>query len=439
MRRFLVLGAFAVWIGCVAIRWTMNPPFGHDEARYALAARDALAGEPARWSYVPVGMDLVAAPGLLAGGSLRALRVVPALLGLAFLVTAWRAAAAITCEDAAAWAVAVLAGTTPVTRFQVDLLSDQPAAACLLAAIALVVTELRRRPRWRIVAAGPLAAAGLYVRYGSCLAIAIIAIATVAFGRRKLLCPPVIITALAFAALMRPSLLHTLLVSSTVPPQGGGLVEYAMHPIAFAGLLATPLVVLAVVGAWRDRWWLYATLIGIADVVALGLQTRAQCRYIVLGVVLLVTAGCAVARDAGAQIAGPVRRALAGLCLMAVVGAWLAAIAAAWGACDRRIARMKVTLAAAEAIAHDVRGRQCEVIADHAVLLEWYSGCRAVTQRGPRTYLVRDATGGPGQPTLEPGALVLHAPNVDVIRVSAPASGGRAGPSTPRGRSRARR
>jgi hypothetical protein len=431
--KWLVAGAFAVWASCAVIRWVLVPPLSHDEAHYALASRDLLAGDPPRWIYMSIGTQLIAAPGIAAGGSERALRVLPVLLGLVFLGCAWRAASALGGDAAAAWTIAVLAGTTPVTRFQSDLMSDMPSAACLLAAIALLVTELRREggPRWRIAAAGPLGAAALYLRYGSVVPLAIIGVATLLFGKvRKQL----VVAAVAFAVCLRPSLVHTLLVSATVPPSDSGLTAYAAHPVNYLGMLATLLAVIAIAGAWRDRWWLYAAVIGVADIVALGVETQAQSRYILLGIVLLVAAGTAVAHD----VAKRAPRAVTLVCAMAVVASWVAALSSAWHARDHRIAGMADTLAAADAIHRDAHGRPCTVVGRHTTQLEWYSGCRIAYEIAGLAYVVRDDTGGPDQPAPVRGTVILHTPHVDVTRAATPASADRAGPWRSRGRSRAR-
>ena len=435
--KWLAIGAFAVWVSCALIRWISVSPLSHDEAHYAIATRDALNDVPPRWDYVSVGTEVIAALGIAAGGSERALRVVPALFGLVFLVCAWRVAAVLGGDDAGAWAIAVLAGTTPVTRFQIDLMSDMPSTACLLAAIAILVSELRRDrgPRWRLVAAAPLGAAALYIRYGSVVSLTILGLATLAFGKLR---KQSVVTALVFV-LCVPPLVHTLLVSAGVPPPESGLATYARHPIAYIGALATPLCVIAIAGAWRDRWWLYAAVIGVVDIVWLGIETHAQGRYILLGVVLLVAVGTAVARDFALQLAGPVRRAIGALCAMAVIASWIAAIAAAWGARERRIAGMAPTLAACEAIHRDARGHACTVIGRHTTQLEWYSGCRSAYDVAGLAYVVRDDSGGPDQPAPVRGTTLLHTPHVDVIRAATPASANRAGPSRSRGRSRERR
>jgi hypothetical protein len=412
----IVIASFAVWIACAAIRWVSAPPLGHDEARYALSERAHLADEPRRWEYVPVGMDVLAAPGVLAGDTERSLRVIPALLGLAFLLAAWRVAAELGDETSAAWAIAVLAGASPLSRFQNDLLSDLPSAACLLAAVAVLVHELRRPPpvRWRVVAAAPLCAGALYIRYGSCVPIAIIAVATLVFGGVR---RPLVAAVVAFAALVPPSMIHTLRVSATVPPHGGGLTSYVAHPVIHFGVLALPLFALALAGGWRDRWRLYATVIAVADIVALGFVTQPQARYVVLGTVLLVAVGAAVAREL--RLAPSIRRAAATVALVAIIGSWIVNLGIAATERARRTRGMAATLAAAAAIARDAAGRHCSVIGRHNKQLEWYSGCRAVYHAAGLSYVVRDDTGGPDQPDLASyrGTLVLHAPKVDVLRL----------------------
>src|SRR5688572_28308984 len=104
---------------------------GHDESQYAIAARDALAGDAPRWFYLSRGMTVVAAPGLWLGASELALRFVPLLLGVGFVLATWTLARRVVGATAAAWALVVLAGTRCVVRWSTELLSDVPAAACL--------------------------------------------------------------------------------------------------------------------------------------------------------------------------------------------------------------------------------------------------------------------------------------------------------------------
>ena len=105
---------------------------------------------------------------------------------------------------------------------------------------------------------------------------------------------------------MRPSLVHALL------RQLDGAAERrrardvrARTRSRTSAVLGTVLALLALAGAWRDRWLLYATLIAVADVVALGLKTRAHSRYIALAIVLLVAGRRGGRARAGPRLAAP--------------------------------------------------------------------------------------------------------------------------------------
>jgi len=428
--RAVVLGAFAVWITCAAIRWCTPTPLAHDEAHYALATKDFLDGRPARWFYVSTGMVAVGAPGMLAGGSDRGLRVLPLLLGLGFLAAAWRAGCAIGGRETGAWTAAVIAGTGQLAQFQASLMNDLPSAGCMLAAIAVLVHELRREggPSWRILWAAPLCAVAMYLRYASCVVIAMIAVATFVIRRpdarsaRRMLA-----TVALFGLLMVPHAVQALsstgspfgivLDSADVPPRGGAYAAYFGHPIEFFGLLATLLAFVALAGAWRDRWRLYAFALGLADVLVLAHLSTAHTRYVTIGVVLIVIAGVATLRDLIAR--APIPAAVA------VAIPWVIALVHVGHHGDLRVAGMQGTLIAAPAIAADAHGRPCEVLARHALQIEWYSGCRQIETLGDRktslVYAVRDTTGGPWQPAELPGTRIVDRPGlVDVTRLAAP-------------------
>ncbi|HSN27043.1 MAG TPA: glycosyltransferase family 39 protein, partial [Kofleriaceae bacterium] len=214
----------------------------------------------------------------------QALHVLPAVLGIAFITAAWFVAARLADRDTAAWTIAVIVGTTPLVRFDMELLSDLPSAACMLALVGVLVRELRDRPTWRLSICAPLAIAAVYVRYGSCVPVALIGVVALAFGARAILrhpWPPVV-TAAAVVVAVAP-LREALEYSRHVPPATHGLLHYVRHPFWFFGALAPPLMVLSLTA--RDRWRRFAVAIGVADIVALGLQTAAQTRYVVLGLV----------------------------------------------------------------------------------------------------------------------------------------------------------
>ena len=346
-----------------------------------------------------------------------ALHVLPALLGLAFIASAWLAALRVADRETAAWTIAVVAGTTPLVRFNVELMSDLPSAACMLAMVAVLARELRDRPRWWLCACAPLAIAAIYVRYGSCVPVALIGATALAFGWRAIGRHPwpALVTAVAIVLAVLP-LRHTLLISAGVPPATKGLGHYIRHPVWFFGALAPPLMALSLTA--RDHWRRFAVVIGAGDIVALGLETAAQTRYVVVGLVLLVAAGIAELRDRVMRTQH--RRQIGIACAIAVAASWVVALAAAYTQRPRRNRGMATTLAAAAAIRHDDHGMPCELIARHGTQLEWYTGCRSVLAATPgaRTYIVRDDTGGPGQPPPIPGARILATPHVEVTRLA---------------------
>src|SRR4051812_18996734 len=89
LARLVLLAGIAVWIANTLLRWRAGAPLGHDEARYALDARDVLAGHPVRFLYAGGGMTAIGIPGVLAGATEQMLRLTPALLGGGFLAAAW--------------------------------------------------------------------------------------------------------------------------------------------------------------------------------------------------------------------------------------------------------------------------------------------------------------------------------------------------------------
>jgi hypothetical protein len=421
-----------VWIVNAAIIWLAGSPLGHDEAQYVLSAADLLAGDPPRWFYASSGMSVIALPGAMLGGEIAA-RFPTFVLGIAFVLAAaglaWRTYGAMT----AAWVVAVLAGLRSMMGMSADLLSDLPATAFLLAGTLVMVTEVIQRTelRWRVVLAAPLLACALYLRYASCIPIAILGVATLVLGwraiaRRPL---PIIATAAAFLVLLVPHLrtayaetgspLGILLASKDVPGKtwfAQGLATYVTaNPIHYYGLLAAP-VFLAGLGAivrFRDRATLLLWIVAVTDIAALGVVSHAQARYIFFPLALLVILGVETIRILIGE-----RRVLAIGCAIAVVAAW---VLVATGQVYRSAHRWETTAttrAAASAIAADASGVTCHVVGDAFAQLEHYSGCRSSTwpwDTHQRVYVVRTPTSAPVETHGTP-RVVLERPDVSVTR-----------------------
>lgn len=424
-----------VWIINAAIVWLAASPLGHDEAQYVLSAKDVLAGEPARWFYASSGMSIVALPGAIGSGEIAA-RFPTFVLGIAFVLAAaglaWRVSGAMT----AAWVVAVLAGLRSVMLMSADLLSDLPATAFLLGGTLVMVTEvIQRSPehplRWRVVVAAPLLACALYLRYASCVPIAILGVATVVIGwraiaRRPL---PILATAGLFVVLLVPHLrtayaetgspLGILLASKDVPGKtwfAQGLATYVTsNPIHYYGLLAAPVFLagLAAIVRFKDRATLFLWTVAVADIAVLGVVSHAQARYIFFGIALLVILGVETIRILIGE-----RRVIAIGCALAVVTAW---VLVATGQVKRSAHRWETTAAtraAASAISDDAADRACQVVGDAFAQLEHYSRCTSSSwpwQTQDRIYVVRTPTSAPVETHGTPHVL-LDRPDVSVTR-----------------------
>jgi 4-amino-4-deoxy-L-arabinose transferase-like glycosyltransferase len=426
-----------VWvINALILLWSAYP-LGHDEAQYAGTGKDLLAGVAPRQFYVSTGMRWVAAPGVLAGGSELALRVVPALFGLAFVLATWQLAHRLCGPVTAAWTVAVLAASRCYTLLAVDLLSDVPAAACLIAATVAIVDELARdAPRWQLVLAAPLLAAAFYLRYGSCLPIAILCALAIGVGWRAVRARPlpVLATAALLVVLLVPHALYAyrtqgsplgiLLESEHVPWRRSrldGLITYlTVNPFSYYGLVMPPVLIAGLAGLRRDHRSAFVWLAAIASIVALGVTTHAQARYILFGTVLLVILGVDLWRRVAGARSSWVRCALVGACAAAVIAGWVTVTLGSLRVGPRRRVTTRPVLAAAAAIAADARGRPCVVFGDAYTQLEWYSGCifgmdlAGDVARGALIYVVR-----PEPDDLRGlSSVALAVPGIEVVRVA---------------------
>lgn len=385
--RRLLLAAVAAWLGVAVIGLVLGPPLGHDEAAFAAAARgDAPAGE---WLYRSDGTVAIARIGVALGGADWQLRLASVLLGAAIVAAAFAVGRAAFTARTGAWAAAIVAGAHPMVLRGAQLLSDVPAAAALLGGIAVVTGELDRGegPRWRLVAAAPLLAAAFYLRYGSAPVIALALAAAGAVWWRAVAARPRPVVAMlgALAALGVPHLVRSaaatgsplgiLALSAGMPRRayvGEGLVTYfGSNPLVFYGVLAAPVMLAGLVGlaTLRRRAGWYLAIVALGQLVALGLQSHGQPRYVYVATVLLIVLGV----DAVIRLGRP---RLAGLALAAVAAAWIGAAVAMVVACRGAVASRTSILRAAEAIRRDAAGRPCAAVAALAPQLVWYTRCQ---------------------------------------------------------------
>jgi hypothetical protein len=442
--QLLLLAAGLVWLTVGLVQWLGAAPLGQDEARFALAARDFLHGREPRWYYVSSGMNAIAVPGLAFGGDEITLRIVPFAAGVGFFVLAMLFAWRVFGPTTAAWSMAVLAGSRSVIQRSTELLSDLPAAGLLIGGTWVLITEFDREdgPRWRLVWAAPLFAAALYVRYGSAVPIAIVSAACIVMWWRSILRQPkcVVATVGLFALLLVPHMIAAtrmmgapwgiLIASREVPGDEFGLVTYLTNnPFLYYGLVApVPMLAGVVSIAWRrDRRSVFVWVVAVSALLAIGLLTHAQARYVLFSTVLLVALGTHALIGVANAHAGRFAPAVAAIATAAIVASWINCMRQAWIFPDGVRVRTAGTFMSAAAIRDDAAGAPCKVMGRYLMRLEWYSGCEAVStfpsaalQRGERIYAVWTDLGTP-QPDFAslPGMhrSVLDARNARVIRI----------------------
>jgi hypothetical protein len=377
--RRLLAAAVLAWLVVAIVSLVLGPPLGHDECAFALIARG-----DATWLYKSRGVVAVAEAGVLLGGSELAIRLLMVPLGAGVVLGAY-AVGRVTCDGrTGAWAAALVAGAHPMVLRSAELLGDLPATAGLLAAIALLAGELSREagPRWRIVLVAPAFAAAFYFRYGSAPVVAIAGFAATAIWWRAIVRRPGPYAAMValLVLLLVPHVLHSLDatgtwrgvldISRTMPRRaylGEGLLTYlTANPFVYYGALVAPVALVGLVTFWRfGKPGVFLGIVATGQLVAIGINTHAQPRYVFLAAALFVVPGVAtLARLARPRIA---------LALVAV--AWLG-VAVAAVPYNLHLAKLRAPIVhAAEIVEGEAAGRPCLAVARIVPQLMWYARC----------------------------------------------------------------
>lgn len=385
--RRLLLGALIAWLAIAVVGAFIGPPLGHDEAAFAISAR----GDGPPWLYRSVAVTLVAEVGGALGGDEWQLRLPFALLGLVVPLGAYLLGRAAFSPRIGAWAAVALATAHPMMLRAADVLGDLPATGCVLVGLAIVVGELSREdgPTFRLVLAAPVLGAAFYFRYGSGPVIAIAAAATVVVWWRVLLRRPLVViaTAAAFALALAPHVIHSLDatgrvmgildVSAGMPRRaylGEGLVTYlTSNPLAYYGALIAPLMLAGLASLARPpaRWrpTVFIGLVGVGQLVAIGVQSHGQPRYVFIATALLVVLGTELV---GRRAPTRLRRAALPVAALGWLGVAIALPLQARHLDDARAP----LVAAASTIRADTGGGPCTVIARAVPQLMWYSRCK---------------------------------------------------------------
>ncbi|HLL21529.1 MAG TPA: hypothetical protein VK427_05330, partial [Kofleriaceae bacterium] len=288
---------------------------------------------------------------------------------------------------------------------------DVPSAAAVLLGLAVLVHELPREDgaRWRVVLAAPAFAFAFYVRYGSVPVIALaLGLAPIVWWRAVVARPWRVLAMYAmFAAFLVPHAMHAvartgnilgvLRDAAGVPHRahiGEGLVTYlTSNPFTYYGVVLAPCMLVGLLGVIRAprRPTVFLAIVGVGQLVAIGLTSHGQPRYVFVAVCVLSILGVGALH--------PDMRPRTALAICAI--AWVVALV--WNVRAHTVSvRTRASIVvAARAIEHD-RQRPCTVIASSLYQVLWYTRCAgydhvALTPRAFRAdhtrYLVHTAVG----------------------------------------------
>jgi hypothetical protein len=401
--RAAVAAYAAVLIGLAVLSGSL----GHDEAQYAIGGAALLGRAASAFPlHRPVGMQVVAAPGVLAGGGDLGFHLIAVVATLALVAAVYIYVRRAHGARTAGWATAVVATSFAVVRKGAELLPDAPSAVFVLAFAAVLVGGLapdadaarRRRLAWL----GPLAAAAFYLRYGSIGVLgSISASALVVWWRQLRACAvPLAIAAASAAVLAVPHVLHSvhatgsalgILRQASVAAgrgyTGEGLVFYGTIWWLWLGPVAAVCAAVGLVAAIgrRDPASAFAGLASVVTLVVIGLDAHGEARYVLVPEVLLIGAGV----DAIRAWAMPRPRTAAALVIASLVGS----TAASGFALVRQRRTFGVAAEAAGEVRRAAGGAPCAVIAGKWPQAEWYSGCEGV--QPPDTIVAADVAARP--------------------------------------------
>lgn len=382
----LLAAAVLAWAAVAVVNLATDPLLGYDEAAFAALAR---GDDTPNWLYRSRGVIALARFGVALGGDAWLVRLPFALLCLGLPLAAYALGRAAFGPRTGGWAAAVLATGHQMLGRNAHVLGDLPAAIGVVAGLAIVVGELSREagPRRRLLLAAPAFAFAFYMRYGSAPVIALaVGLAPLVWFRGVRRAPGLVLaTGALLALLLVPHALHALdetgsalgvlRFSAGVPRRayvGEGLVTYVTaNPFLYYGVLVAPCVVAGLAGlALRRRAPAYLALVALGQILAIGLQSHAQPRYVFVAVAILAVVGVGT-------LGALVPRASWRLALGALAVAWLAGGWLVVRGNRHDTAHHAAFRAAGEAVRRDTGGRPCIVLATSLPQVLWYAGCGA--------------------------------------------------------------
>jgi hypothetical protein len=375
---------------------------GHDEAVYATKARSWLTGAPAaQWGlYRPVALPALGWAALAVRDSVGAVRFVGLVLALATLGITYFVAARLTTPRRAAVVLLLVVGGWGFVRHLPEFLNDIGTAGLQLLTAYLIVRSRQRPESGALPAAGVVAVAAFYLRYGAVSGLLVMAVAAlVTWGWRAwtrswrqvgvaaaiVVCG--LVPLLVYSDRVTGSPMAVLLTAQRAARPayiGEGLIYYArVFPfrlssdlggvIMAAGLIAAGLAATRLMrgqpGRPGDRVRVFFGLTAALYTFVLGISAHGEERYVLFPVLLLTILGVdAVAGSAG-QWSSFVLAAVAVLATLITV--------ADYRATNDRFATVTAERMSLVSVARELSARHepCLVVTNHQPEIGWYSGC----------------------------------------------------------------
>ncbi len=395
---------------------------GHDESAYGVKARQWLEGTPGSgWApHRGTGMSAYGYLVLALGGEEAGLRLLGLGGALALAAGSWALGRHMANPRVGAIAsIGVIAGPA-VLRRSTEYLSDVPAAALLVFCMVIVWREFndREAPTYGLFWVLPLALGAFYLRYQSALSLALIAMVVLLLWWPKIRQRPgpvgwmVVLGLLGLVPHIVQSIDLTgspwgiLLNTSSGAVRayvGEGLGDYAgqigWHLGGYVGPIALVAAVVGVITTWRSpetrRRYLFLLVPALVQVLALGLISHGEPRFIFFPLALVVVAGAMAIDIWISERTTTWPCALAWAACVLLVGSLALSAAGGRESVDSRSASNEPVELASLEVMDRAGGQSCGVLTSYTPQVTFYSRCAsAIFEIGPGPEEHFDRLGG---------------------------------------------
>ena len=402
-RQWLVAGGVvALLVAVVALPSVLEGgTLDFDEAAYGVKAESWLEETPdTGWTaHRGIAMSLYGYVVLWIGGAEPGLRLV-GLVGLVGLATAvWLLGRHLAGPRVGVIATVAIVAGPAVLRRGSEYLSDVPAAAALLFCMVIVWRELGRgeAASYRLLWALPFAWVAFYLRYQSILSLGLIALTVAMLGWPKLARRPrpVLLTVAVGLMGLIPHFIHAVAITgrpwgiltytSGLAERaylGEGLVDYATQlgwPLAgFVGPIVLGGAIVGLARSWSQRSlrerFLFLLVPAFLQVIALGLLSHGEPRFIFFPLGLIVVAG-AMGLDAWISRGCAIAVATAWGLVVVLAGSIALSAAETRAAVEHRALVNSSIQLAAEVVRAESGTATCAVLTTFAPQVTFYSRC----------------------------------------------------------------